>query len=288
MTRKAALFPVLLGTLALGACDGLMGSGDLARVRVELTDAPSDYVAAALVDIGRIEILSADGPPQTVVEDAGEYDLLTLQDGVTAALGEIDVEPGRYLELRMIVNSAEITLADGYTYDDGSTTKAIAVPSGAQTGIKIKLFGAEDGEGAGIEIRPGETVLVVDFDVSQNFVMQGDAESPSGINGFNFTPTLRAAVKDVAGSIAGTVTGPEGFDVEGLSVVATRAGAAEGAAAATAIVAADGAYRVNFLVPGDYSVTVEAPEGYTSTSEDVTVGEAAHVGDVDLTVSAAS
>lgn len=288
MTRKAALFPVLLGTLALGACDGLTGSGDLARVRVELTDAPSDYVAAAHVDIGRIEILSADGPPQTVVEDAGEYDLLTLQDGVTAALGEIDVEPGRYLELRMIVESAEITLADGYTYEDGSTTKAIAVPSGAQTGIKVKLFSAEDGEGAGIEIRPGETVLVVDFDVSQNFVMQGDAESSSGIKGFNFTPTLRAAVKDVAGSIAGTVAGPEGFAVEGLSVIATRTGAAEGAVPATALVGADGTYRVNFLVPGDYSVTVEAPEGYTSTSEDVTVGEAEHVSDVDLTVSAAS
>lgn len=288
MTRKAALFPVLLGALTLGACDGITGSGDLARVRVELTDAPSDYVAEARVDIGRIEILSADGPPQTVVEDAGEYDLLSLQNGVTADLGSIDVEPGRYLELRMIVESAEITLADGYTYADGSTTKSIAVPSGAQTGIKIKLFNSDDDSSAGIDIRPGETVLVVDFDVSQNFVMQGDAETAAGIQGFLFTPTLRAAVKDVAGSIAGTVTGPEGFDVEGLSVVATRADAGEGDVPATALVDADGTYKINFLVPGDFSVSVDAPEGYTSTSADVTVGEAQAVTDVDLTVSAAS
>lgn len=288
MTRKTLLFPALIGTLALGACDGLTSSNELARVSIELTDAPSDYVAAAVVEIGRIEILSAGNPPQVVVEQGGTYDLLTLQNGVTADLGSIDVEPGVYTELRMIVERAEITLADGYTFTDGSKTREIAVPSGAETGIKIKLRSADGGSDAGVDIRPGETVLVVDFDVSQNFVMQGDAETPAGIQGFLFTPTLRAAVKDVAGSIAGTVTAPDSVKLEGLSVTATRADAAEGDAAATALVAADGTFKINFLVPGDFSVTVVAPEGHTANTVPVTVGEAQHVSGVELAIQPAA
>jgi hypothetical protein len=286
MIRKATILPVLLGAFALGACDDPTGGGELARLSVELTDAPSEYVAAANVDIGRIEIIPADGPPQVVVEDAGSYDLLTLQNGVTAALGSIDIEAGTYLELRMVVESAAITLVDGYTFNDGSQTKSVAVPSGAQTGIKIRLSSADGERGAGVDIRPGETVLVVDFDVSQNFVMQGDPDTAAGIQDFLFTPLLRAVVKDVAGSIAGTVTAPAGVAVEGLSVVATASDAAVGDAPATALVAADGTYKINFLAPGTFSVTVQAPEAHTANTVEVTVGESENVTGVALTISA--
>lgn len=286
MVRRTALLPMLLGALVLGACDNPAGNLDQARVRVELTDAPSDYVAAAVVSIGRIELLSPGAPPLTVVEDGGTYDLLQLQNGVTADLGSIDVEPGTYTQLRMIVESAEITLAEGFTFTDGTTTKRIAVPSGAQTGIKITLTDGESDE-AGIEIRPGETVLVVDFDVSSNFVMQGDAETPAGIQGFNFTPSLRAVVKDVAGSIAGKVTAPEGVAIEGLSVTATREGAAEDEAPAAALVAADGTFKINFVAPGTYTVTLPTPPtGHTASSVQVTVGDAQHVTGVELTLTA--
>lgn len=285
MLRRTAILPMLAGALMLGACDNPAGL-DQARVRIELTDAPSDYIAAAVVTIGRIELLSNGAAPITVVEQGGTYDLLQLQNGVTASLGSVDVEPGTYTQLRMIVESAEVTLADGYTFTDGSTTKSIAVPSGAQTGIKINLTPAE-GEESGVEIRPGETVLVVDFDVSSNFVMQGDAETPAGIQGFNFTPSLRAVVKDVAGSIAGTVTAPEGVKTEGLSVTATRDGAAEGEAPAAALVAADGTFKVNFVAPGTYTVTLPTPPaGHTASSVQVTVGEAQHVTGVALTLTA--
>jgi hypothetical protein len=34
-------------------------------------------------------------------------------------------------------------------------------------------------------------VVLVDFDVDQNFVIQGNPETPAGINGILFTPVLR-------------------------------------------------------------------------------------------------
>lgn len=290
MVRKTALLPMIAIALTLGGCDDSPTAGNTeARLTVQLTDAPSDYLASATVEIGRIEILPASGPSQVVVEDGGTYDLLQLQNGVTADLGSIELEPGTYTELRMIVESAELTLKDGFAFTDGSTTKQIKVPSGAQTGIKINLSAADGEENAGVEIRPGETVLVIDFDVSQNFVMQGNAETPAGIQGFLFTPALRAVVRDVAGSIAGSVSAPEGVAVEGLSVSASRVGAAEGEMAASTLVTADGSFKVNFLAPGVYNLTISnAPEGHTADTVEATVGEDQDVTGVQLTITPAT
>jgi hypothetical protein len=288
MIRKTTFMTALAAAgLVLGACDSPMSTSGDARVTVLLTDAPHEYLDAAVVNIGRIELLPVDGPPVVITTDGGTYDLLQLQDGVTAALGTATIEAGRYLEMRLIVTDASLTLADPYTYTDGSTTRSIHVPSGASSGIKIKLSSADGESGEGVEIRPGETTLVVDFDVSQNFVMQGNANTPAGIQGFLFTPVLRAVVDDVAGSIAGTVTAPEGVATEGLSVVAVREGAAEDDVPATTLVKEDGTFRVHFLAPGTYNVTVSGvPEGHTVNTVQVTVGDAQHVTDVELVIAA--
>lgn len=282
-TRNAVLS--LMAGLTLAACDSPSATDRDAYLQIQLTDAPADYLASAVVDIGRIEILPADGGPAVVVvEDAGSYDLLQLQNGVTAALGAEHIESGAYAQLRMIVRSAELTLAEGYEFTDGTTSRTLFVPSGEQTGIKINLSTADGDADAGVEIRPGETTLVVDFDVSQNFVMQGDAESPSGIQGYLFTPTLRAVVRDIAGSIAGTVTAPTGVTLEGLEVNARRDGSDD--VLATTLVKADGSYLFPFMAPGTYNVTVVAPAGHQANTVSVTVGENQQVTGVALTITA--
>ena len=44
------------------------------------------------------------------------------------------------------------------------------------------------------------TVVLVDFDVNQNFVLQGNPDSPSGIQGMLFTPTLKELRRAEEGS----------------------------------------------------------------------------------------
>jgi hypothetical protein len=271
--------------LTLAACDTPTEQQGNAYLRILLTDAPSDYIASAVVEIGSIEILPAGGGSrQVIVEDAGSYDLMDLQNGVTADLGIAPIEAGDYSELRMIVESAEITLADGYEFNDGTTTRTLFVPSGAQSGIKIKLMSPDGDDDAGVTFSPGESVLVVDFDVSQNFVIQGNPETPAGIHGILFTPVLRAIVRDVAGSIAGTVAAPTGVVVEGLTVTATRAGAED--ADATTLVKADGTFLLPFMTPGTYNVTVAAPADHTANVVEVTVDENQAVTGVALTITA--
>lgn len=289
MSRIRSAVLSVLAVFALNACDSPTEGRNNAHLTLQLTDAPADYLESAVVEISRIELLPLDGSERIVITDAaGTYDLLTLQNGVTADLGETSIPAGTYHELRMVVENAELTLKDGYEFEAGGSTQTLHVPSGSESGIKVKLRTADGDEQAGIEIRPGETVLVVDFDVSQNFVIQGDAETPAGIKSYSFTPVLRAIVRDVAGSIAGSVTAPAGVVVEGLQVSATREGAAaDEAPVATALVGADGTFLIPFIAPGTYDVTVAAPEGHAANTIQVVVGEGEDVTGVALQVSVA-
>lgn len=275
----------LAAPLAFGACSDLFGSGSGdAQLSLQLTDAPSEYYSSATVDIGAIELIPADGAPVTLTDDGGSHELLDLQNGVTADLATLDIEAGTYLQLRLVVQSASVELADGLQFTDGSTSKELQVPSGAQTGIKINLSSADGNNAAGVEIRQGETILVVDFDVDQNFVIQGDPESTAGIEDVLFTPLLRATVRDVAGSISGTVTSSsDQSGLGGLTVRATLQGSTVleelQTDEVTAVTDADGSYTLNYLAPGTYDVSVD---DFSAASRSVEVGEAEDVEGVDF------
>jgi hypothetical protein len=199
MTRPFAL-PLLGVTLLslalLGACqDGPTEADGMARVQILLTDAPSDYLETAEVWISRVVLVPGEDDS---VEGSGFvdlyndpaapqwFDLLTLRDGITAELSEVvEVPEGRYAQLRLVVDSARVTLRDGYTFRDGSVTRPLFVPSGSQSGIKVQLADPLEAEEGGV------TILTVDFDVDRNFVMQGNPDTPAGIQGILFTPVLQ-------------------------------------------------------------------------------------------------
>jgi len=195
-----------LSTLAVLAattsCDtSPSGSEDAAFVRILLTDAPVDYLEEAWVQISRVYLIPGEedpeeGPPFVDLfndpDNPREYDLLTLQNGVTADLtGDVEVSAGQFNQLRMVVSHAEVTLRDAYQFTDGSQTRSLLVPSGAQTGIKVNLLEPVTTEGG------TTSVILVDFDVNQNFVIQGNPESANGIQGILFTPMLRELSRNV-------------------------------------------------------------------------------------------
>lgn len=271
----------------LVACDDTATTGPenqptsdgLAHLQVLLTDAPADYIAGAWVDIGLVEILpSGAGGPINLTDDAtaGMVNLLDFQGPATTPIAEATIDPGEYKQLRLIVDSARVDLKPGYTFRDGSTSMSLKVPSGAQTGIKLNLRDADGAGGGGVLIHPGQTVLLLDFDVNQSFRLQGNPETPAGIKSMSFTPLIRVSVQDVAGSISGTVTGEaDSINVEGLMVTAdpTGAGTVPGyqTMMATAMTAGDGSYTLHYLVPGEYEVTVAVPDGYITDPELATV-----------------
>ena len=74
------------------------------------------------------------------VKEVGERTvLLELQGVTTAVLANLEIPSDTYREIRIIVESASVVLVDGYTFDDGTTESDLSIPSGAQTGLKLKL-----------------------------------------------------------------------------------------------------------------------------------------------------
>lgn len=179
LTVPLAAGLVIAGLFGLSACD-MIGSSDStgdARVRVLLVDEPFpfDLVAEANVTISNVQLIR-DDEHYIVMDEEREFNLLELQDGVSALLGEVDVSAGTYSQARLIVEDASIVLNDETTFD-------LIVPSGSETGIKVLLNDIEFEEGQ-------EITLTLDFDVSQSFIVQGNPLTAAGIDGFIFTPVI--------------------------------------------------------------------------------------------------
>jgi hypothetical protein len=193
------IFGVLASVLLFSTCQDATGPDGQGQIQVLITDAPVDYLEKAEVWISRVYLQGGSEEEAEEEEQAGGrvglfndpdnpryYDLLTLQNGVTDDLTPpTDLEAGAYAQLRLVVDHALVTLKDGYVFRDGGVEKDLFVPSGMQSGIKVLL-------NAPIEIADGIlTIVTVDFDVNDNFVLQGNPETPAGILGILFTPTLR-------------------------------------------------------------------------------------------------
>ena len=183
-------FTALLGIVALTACEVV--SPRLVPVSLYLTDAPSQDIESARVWISSAYLVPAgeDGEFYTIFataegQEPQEYDLLTLQNGVTALLGTETIPEGEYAQLRLVVDQAEINLGGDATFADGSSSKMLFVPSGMETGIKVEFGGPITISGA--------TSLTVDFDVEQNFTFLGPPGRPMDVL---FTPLLVGSVTE--------------------------------------------------------------------------------------------
>ncbi len=227
--------------LIAGACSSSSNSGpSTGSFSVVLTDATNPLVGSATVYTHGIYLIGGSdtsGQHVTITTTPASYDLLSLQNGVTAALGTSTIPVGTYSQMRLIVDSARITLAPPHKFTDSSTSKLLTVPSGQQTGIKVVMDS--------VLVHPGQTILVVDFDVSRNFVFQGGTTTPSGVL---FKPVLHATVQNVAASIAGTVTPASSHSIV-YAINGTDTVTSANADTTT------GAYKLWYLPPATYSVT---------------------------------
>jgi len=270
--NSIALALVAGGAVACAGSD----SGTTGQLTVRLTDAPGDHIQSATVYISSVYLIGgndATGTRFTISETPQQYDLMTLQNGVTTALGTATIPVGDYTQMRLVVDWAEVELKSPLTFSDGSHIKTLQTPSAQRTGIKVNLSGP-------LHVAPGQTVLVVDFDVSRNFVFNGPAGAPNGVL---FKPVLHATVMDIAGSIAGTVS-PATANHHLFAIVPLAGGLADTVASALAD-PATGAYVLRYLDPRVSPFTVaDSAIGYTTQTKTVPLQTAQNVTGVDFTL----
>jgi hypothetical protein len=200
LTRSTAAMALVLVAVSGVSCSDSTGTGTV-RLTVVLTDDPADYFDMASVTIGEVWIVPVDGDPILLAElpePDNDFNLLDFQNGATATLASVSIDPGTYAQLRLVIDGASVTLKGDFTFSDDTQSRDLRVPSGAQSGLKLNLrTGPEDeGDGSeGITITDGETIVVVEIDVSKNFVIQGNPDSPAGIHDVLFTPLAHVTVE---------------------------------------------------------------------------------------------
>lgn len=240
--------------------------GSTGNLRVLATDAPFNYstVTAANITVSEINVLSADGAQKLVIMDSKKtLNLIDLKNGLVSTLAELNIPSGDYSELRLVIESASVELNDGRIFH-------LTVPSGAQSGLKVKLSPA-----IVVSERLSSDVLL-DFDLSRSFVPQGSENgSGDGITGFHFKPVIRAANLTTSGSVKGVVSTDSGTPtdynddtpLEGATVTVSR----DGAVVSTAVTEASGFYQIIGLPEGTYSIETSSELHTGSESQTVTI-----------------
>lgn len=258
---------VLMVSLAVGftGCESPAEESDTGTLSVLLTDAPfpADLVAEANVTIDSLDVRQKGGgggagPYITLSSSPQSFNLLDLSNGITEGLAELDLPTGSYDLLRLYVGEASVVMNDGTTYD-------LTIPSGSESGIKI--FVKPD-----IAIVAGATTeLLLDFDVSRSFVVQGSLDAPTG---FLFKPVIRGVNASTTGGIIGVVSDTASAALPNIEVWAEL-----DTVVSTAFTDSTGFYAMVGLSAGAYTVrayaagydTVSVPDVDVTAADNITV-----------------
>jgi hypothetical protein len=228
---RLASFASLVGLLAAAACGG-GGGGGHGTLALSMTDGPfpatEGCLSAALITIDEVTVQAGDGwatiplidDVDGVVDGQVTLDLLNLRSGLDESLAVGSLPTGRYGQIRLHIVEAELVFADA------SPNVTFKVPSGMQSGLKIDVPG-------GFLIAAGQTTpILLDFDLSQSFHVQGSGGSPTcddlktGGPGATtiFSPVIHAVNLDETGVVTGTVTDSTATPVADVEVSAFPSG----------------------------------------------------------------
>ena len=182
--------------------------------------------------------------PQTI-------DLLTLSNGVTALLGEKELDEEHYTQIRLVISAAEVVI--------DSVSHELNIPSDT-----LKFV-------SGFDIVDGVTTeLAIDFDVERSVHQTGSGQ-------YILKPTVRLIQTALSGSIGGTVTNytdlPVAYAISGADTVTS-----------TPVDSGTGQFTLAFLPAGTYTVAVSDTLGqaYSNSAVAVTLGVKTSLGDITL------
>jgi len=239
------------------ARDGSLGPPADGITRVLLTDTPFPFDQVSRVDVFIVSVAASStadtilttDPWITLAEPGTTFNLLDLQGGNTALLGEAVLPAGLYQAVRVVidVDRSSITRKDGSrAVIDWQNTGTIALHAVVEDGLDVPVEGAR---------------IVIDFDVGRSFLPVA--------SGFLFIPWIRAVNEAATGSIAGTVRGSDGpgeilspvFEAS-VSVYHSYATGVGAIPAATGRTDDQGRFFIPFVTEGSYAVHAHPPAGF--------------------------
>jgi hypothetical protein len=278
----ATSFAVLLG----GACyedDGSGPRGGPRVARVLLTDAPFPYDSVASVDVHIVSVAASTDPDtsggvdwETIAEPKRRFDLLSLQQGTTALLGEGELAGQLYRAVRVVIDADSSSVR----WNNGS----LASVTWPWPGNGLVTMYALVAEPLALFSDADNVEIVIDWDVGRSFLYDY-----YGTGEFTVLPWLRAVHAAFTGTIAGTVTSsytgaPQPIKNANVTVYNGDPNQPPGTwwVVVTGRSDAQGRYRVAFVGDGTYILRIEQPEfpflaPVIQSGVVVTSGETTHV-----------
>jgi hypothetical protein len=169
----ASAAALLIGLSACGGGDGgISGTGVM---RLSLTDAPACGYDEVNITVERVRVHQASDAPEAgpgwsevVLNPPLSVDLLTLNNGVLAELGQTALPAGRYTQMRLVLarNTGANPLANSVVPTGGSE-RPLTTPSAQQSGLKLNVD---------LQVQPDQLAdFVIDFDACKSVVRAGNS-----------------------------------------------------------------------------------------------------------------
>jgi len=210
----------LLLTVFVAGCGsgGDGGGGTTAQpgtLGVSMTDAPACGFDAVNVTVSKVRIHQSDNASENAagwtditLNPPRKINLLDLDNGALASLGETPLEAGHYTQLRMVLDrNTGQSLANSVVLQNTTAEIALVTPSAVQSGIKL-IHQFDVGSGQRVD-------LLLDFDACKSIVTRSNGTyalkpvikvipfEQNGIVGFvdNTLPNVVVSAQDNNGEI---------------------------------------------------------------------------------------
>lgn len=158
---------ILVACLLITAFAGCKKDSPNGYMTVKMTDAPGDYLQVK-VDVQKVEVHYSNGNNNSgwtsLNTNAGVYDLLTLQNNVTAVLeNNTQVPSGKVTQMRLILGSNNSVMLSA-----DSSVHPLVIPSSYNTGIKINVDAQVPGNAT--------VTITLDYDADASINLNGSGE----------------------------------------------------------------------------------------------------------------
>lgn len=164
--KNLKLTLIILAALTITVLTACKKDPATGEMTVLMTDAPGDFKEVN-VEVKAVEIHYNDGDSINgwiaLPTKAGIYDLLTLQDSVTALIASgTNMKVGKVTQMRLILGSNNTVVIDSMG------TFPLNIPSGQKTGLKLNI-----NEDIPIDMK---LVITLDFDAKASIIKTGNDE----------------------------------------------------------------------------------------------------------------
>ncbi|HKI46635.1 MAG TPA: DUF4382 domain-containing protein [Balneolales bacterium] len=258
------LMSIVLTLIWISGCNTVSSNSNRpGTMQVKLTDAPALY-DSVMIDIQKVEVQNVDSTNGwvTLNDSAMVVNLLDLTNGAYKIIGQKQLDPGTYPQIRLVLGPNNYVVKNGVHV-------ALTVPSGQQSGLKIN---------ANATIKADYTyTLLLDFNAAKSIVSTGNGNITGSLI---LKPVIKATNEAQTGAISGTAS-PAGakpviYGISGADTVST-----------TFADTTSGDFKLVGLTSGSYSVSfVPADTTYrdtTITGVSVVAGQTQQLGAVNFT-----